>query len=522
MGYFGEQECISYNIHFANTAHYWINDKFGQWLEAPLCLGELLQPGQARKVARKILKKSTALPKYVPEQVWAIICSIADPVSGGGDDLMQYEITMQDRTVNFKTYLEGVFLAICIHNVDPERAFSIIHAYVKRCPNAGIPAIGARLNDAINPPLCSPEIFEAKKKEAQGMGLAQPVNKLHNTDTKGDTGNVMKSHKSLKEKHGSKMVVSNAEHDDILRNSKKLLHRKEKRKAEPSELEFSDAESEVDAIEVNAAEEEPLYAIMDGNAEEEREEEEQDVPLAEEDRVMADHLKQSESETVASNKCDKCKSTCVATQVGYDEQAEKPRWLCRACSDMELTDFGDVGEADIPEEQDDTLHADTSAAPSTTAAARRRESCTCMSREELLAHTKAQHGIEIGSFVHTFSRTGNKKKQTYEAYFEVGRVKDVVMDGDDILCQMEHWMNTMDVDEDDMEHTFSPSGSEKWFQESVKALGLVPFLHPIADAWKKDDNGTNIDHNTLSTHMRSVVQCRAVSCSAGASRRRCV
>lgn len=84
--------------------------------EMPLCIGELLVDGGGR--APSIAKKLT------------------------------------------RKYLEAVFLAICIHNVDPERAFSIIHSYVKDCPNAGLPAIAARLADVCNPALVSPASAE--------------------------------------------------------------------------------------------------------------------------------------------------------------------------------------------------------------------------------------------------------------------------------------------------------------------------------------------------------------------------
>ena len=85
MDYFGEQECISYLYSFANTAHKAIKDKFGGWLEAPLCIGGLLVDGggQSQSIAKKPVRKYTKLTDHAPEQVWSNICCIAEI----GDDL---------------------------------------------------------------------------------------------------------------------------------------------------------------------------------------------------------------------------------------------------------------------------------------------------------------------------------------------------------------------------------------------------------------------------------------------------
>jgi hypothetical protein len=245
MGYFGEQECISYLINFAGTVHSMIDEKFGAWQQAPLCLGEMLH-AQACPVlvARKLTRKYKNVPKYVPAEVWSAICDMAEE---GDDNWGKYPVTLNGHKVNLKVYLEAVFLAICIHNVDPERAFSIIHAYVKHCPNAGLPAIAAHLATRVNPPTCSAEVYEAKKKEGQEKQLIKPVGKLFEGDKKGDTGDTMKSLKSLEDKYGSK-EITDEEHTMILSKAHKLLKPRKRRKAESRGGESS--AEDVDAIEI--------------------------------------------------------------------------------------------------------------------------------------------------------------------------------------------------------------------------------------------------------------------------------
>ena len=66
MGHFGEQQCISYLINFAGTVHSMIDEKFGAWQQAPLCLGEMLH-AQACPVlvARKLTRKYKKVPRHL-------------------------------------------------------------------------------------------------------------------------------------------------------------------------------------------------------------------------------------------------------------------------------------------------------------------------------------------------------------------------------------------------------------------------------------------------------------------------
>jgi hypothetical protein len=90
--------------------------------------------------------------------------------------------------------------------------------------------------------------------------------------------------------------------------------------------------------------------------------------------------------------------------------------------------------------------------------------------------------------VHTYSRRGSKKKKNYEAFFYMGRVKDVKQ-GDDqnVDCVLEQWVDINDEDGDHVEHAYTPAGTDEWWVESVKSLGLVPFMGE--GPWRKDNDG---------------------------------
>ena len=144
-----------------------------------------------------------------------------------------------------------------------------------------------------------------------------------------------------------------------------------------------------------------------------------------------------------------------------------------------------MGEPDIPFEPED---AQLLAVAQLRPRARARQEAACLQRDELLAHVKVQHGIEIGTFVHTYSRRGSKKKKNYEAFFYMGRVKDVKQ-GDDqnVDCVLEQWVDINDEDGDHVEHAYTPAGTDEWWVESVKSLGLVPFMGE--GPWRKDNDG---------------------------------
>jgi hypothetical protein len=214
---------------------------------------------------------------------------------------------------------------------------------------------------------------------------------------------------------------------------------------------------------------------------------------------MAVQLKQDEqNEPVQRNMCHVCNRRCGVEQGQYDEELDRARWLCRTCADKELADFEDVGEPDIPFDPDDEPEPESAPRQASRTQQSARPAATCMNQDDLLAHVKEKFGIEIGTFTHTFSRTGSKRQKTYEAYFEIGRVKDVVKKGEDIRCILECWVDAEDAEGQHMEHTYTHSGSHAWWEESVHALGLVPLLD---DAWKKDNEGDSkyscTDHNML-------------------------
>ena len=116
--------------------------KFGQWQEAPLCLAEMLEPGQARRVATNLVDKhGDDMPKGMSEHWWKALQAFVKQ-ENGYTDLHQFNVHLPGgQVMDLQTYTEAKFLSINIHNVDLERPLHVCMA----CCDWGLRAAGMGL-----------------------------------------------------------------------------------------------------------------------------------------------------------------------------------------------------------------------------------------------------------------------------------------------------------------------------------------------------------------------------------------
>ena len=95
---------------------------FGQWQEAPLCLAEMLEPGQAHRVATNLVDKhGDDMPKGMSKHWWKALQAFVKQ-ENGYTDMHQFNVHLPGgQVLDLETYTEAKFLSINIHNVDPER-----------------------------------------------------------------------------------------------------------------------------------------------------------------------------------------------------------------------------------------------------------------------------------------------------------------------------------------------------------------------------------------------------------------
>ena len=126
---------------FGKEALNWLHIKFGQWLQPPLCFAELLDLNTSNpvQVAKRLLSKMKERPNEMDEDLWDAILQLVS------EDVTDYEWADIHNGLNLRTALETIYLPIGIHNVDPEREFSIIHHKLKRAPNSSVNALSADL-----------------------------------------------------------------------------------------------------------------------------------------------------------------------------------------------------------------------------------------------------------------------------------------------------------------------------------------------------------------------------------------
>jgi hypothetical protein len=179
------EKCKAMVSKFGNRVSEMLDDKFGSWLHAPLCLAEMLVPGEAHNVASDLCAKYTnedgdvSQPSGINTSLWeAVLCFSKKE---HGDEMEDYTIILHDdRTVDLHTYVEAMFLSVCIHNADPERSFSILNHYLKRAPNARLHALSAYLRMKLNPSTVTVEQYSKEKKKA--------VSELFDTSRNGKRG----------------------------------------------------------------------------------------------------------------------------------------------------------------------------------------------------------------------------------------------------------------------------------------------------------------------------------------------
>ena len=120
-GQSGKDACQQMVEAFGARASEVLKEKFGAWLEAPLCLAEMLEPGKAAFVASSIMEKyEDNRANGIEQNLRDALTSFAD--NENGDEMEDYEVQMHDGSMlDLQTYLEAKFLCVCIHNADPER-----------------------------------------------------------------------------------------------------------------------------------------------------------------------------------------------------------------------------------------------------------------------------------------------------------------------------------------------------------------------------------------------------------------
>ena len=136
----GKNKCKSMVDTFATRAKELVDEKFGAWLVTPLCLAEMLEVGEAQRVASKLyikqqLEHHGEAPRGIGKEVWAAISLFVDE---HGEDMEKYDVELHDGTkLDLLTWLEAQFLIICIHNADPERC--PIHVPVRGAHSPDMP-----------------------------------------------------------------------------------------------------------------------------------------------------------------------------------------------------------------------------------------------------------------------------------------------------------------------------------------------------------------------------------------------
>jgi hypothetical protein len=70
-------------------------------------------------------------------------------------------------------WLECTYLVICIHNVDPERAFSIVHRKLGNAPATLVKCLSAWLRNSVNPLMATPQLYDKHAKEARQVVKAE-------------------------------------------------------------------------------------------------------------------------------------------------------------------------------------------------------------------------------------------------------------------------------------------------------------------------------------------------------------
>ena len=103
-----------------------IDIKFGCWDKVPLALAAMLNPDEARGVATMLYRKhGESEPAGVPKKVWEAINSWRNKEKG--DEMEEYKFKLGPQEIDLATYLQGRYLPVCIHNVDPERYGALSH-----------------------------------------------------------------------------------------------------------------------------------------------------------------------------------------------------------------------------------------------------------------------------------------------------------------------------------------------------------------------------------------------------------
>ena len=115
----------------------------------------MLEAGKGRKHAQKFIRKYPEAPDCIPPDVYNLIKQLAQ----GGDLYLNYS--------KLAKWLEKIYPGVCCHNVAPERAFSIIGAFLRKSPNASVACYSAHTRNTVNQTKVSPDFLKKNRKAAQ-------------------------------------------------------------------------------------------------------------------------------------------------------------------------------------------------------------------------------------------------------------------------------------------------------------------------------------------------------------------
>ena len=203
--------------------------------------------------AAKLLEKySRGTPAGVYDDLWNTIKALAN--EDYGDALHGYSVECTDGTsVSLETYLELVFMSICVHNVDPESAFSIVGHKLKIAPNTGLSALSAHLCAKKNPATVSAAVFEERYKEAQQEEATFKKRKAQfKGDLKGDEAGVMAERAKLEKAKGERLTVTDNDVELLQQKTARQLQPRTQKPKAPTKAPQNESENEQPPVRKNS------------------------------------------------------------------------------------------------------------------------------------------------------------------------------------------------------------------------------------------------------------------------------
>ena len=159
---------------FCHAVRNKLHTDLGYWAkDASLEIASLLQFGAGRNKAKALIKKyGKKTPSGIPRAVWRDVVNL----SKSGELYRDYAKTT--------AYLEKTFLGLCVHNVDPERTFNVVGAFLKTAPNAKEFCISAHTRNTFNHTVVSPAFIKKNRSTATSMNRLQRIRNNFAEETK--------------------------------------------------------------------------------------------------------------------------------------------------------------------------------------------------------------------------------------------------------------------------------------------------------------------------------------------------